>query len=111
MHGNRTNHPYQSISALTGEMVQAAEAGDWDELVSLEQSCRIEIEVLKSTKGTQMDNTDSKKKAEVLKKILQDDARIRELTEPWMRNLHTILSANHKGKLVTKAYGGDESAS
>jgi flagellar protein FliT len=101
---------YKSISILTGEMVVAARAGDWDELTELEQICRSKVETLKMMKeGITMNSDGKKEKVEVIKKILADDARIRELTEPWMTSLHAILSANHKGKMVDKAYKQDDS--
>lgn len=102
---------YKSISALTGEMVMAASAGDWDGLTELERTCRAKVEELKLMKeGALMNPSDKKQKVEVIKKILADDARIRELAEPWMNNLHAILSASYKGKLVKKAYKPDDKA-
>jgi flagellar protein FliT len=100
---------FMSISILTGKMVNAAETGDWDGLAMLEQNCRAQVEELKLMKeGTLMQPASKKEKVEVIKKILADDARIRELTEPWMKNLHSILVANHKGKLVEKTYKQDD---
>jgi flagellar protein FliT len=100
---------FKSISVLTGKMVNAAESGDWNGLASLEQNCRAQVEELKLLKeGTLMQPATKKEKVEVIKKILADDARIRELTEPWMKNLHTMLVANYKGKLVNKTYKKDD---
>ena len=101
---------YQSISQLTGQMLMAAKAGDWDGLTELELHCRSKVAELKSMKeGLTLDSEHKKQKVEVIKKILADDKRIRELTEPWMNSLHAILSTNYKGKLVTEAYKqGDE---
>jgi flagellar protein FliT len=100
---------YKSISQLTGQMVMAAKAGDWDGLTELELHCRSKVEELKTLKeGGNMDSEHKKQKVEVIKKILADDKRIRDLTEPWMNSLHAILSANYKGKLVTEAYKQDD---
>lgn len=100
---------YHSISQLTGQMLMAAKAGDWDGLTELEFHCRSKVAELKSMKeGLTMDSEHKKQKVEVIKKILADDKRIRELTEPWMNSLHAILSANYKGKLVTEAYRQDD---
>ena len=111
MQEERLIDSYKSISILTGKMVNAATAGDWDGLTELELTCRAKVEELKHMKqGVMMDSSNKKQKVEVIKKILADDARIRELTEPWMNSLHSILTANHKGKLVTKAYEQDDQA-
>lgn len=109
MQEERLIDSYKSISNLTGEMVMAASAGDWDGLTQLELTCRAKVEQLKSRKeGVMMDSGDKKQKVEVLKKILADDARIRQLTEPWMNSLHSILTASNKSKLVAKAYKQDD---
>jgi flagellar protein FliT len=111
MQEERLIDSYQSISNLTGEMVNAASEGNWDGLTELEQTCRAKVDQLRNLKeGLMMNSSDKKQKVEVIKKILADDARIRELTEPWMNSLHSILSANYKGKLVTKAYKQDDKA-
>ena len=102
---------YESISILTGKMVMAASAGDWDGLTELELSCRAKVEQLKNRKeGVMLDSGDKKQKVEMIIKILADDARIRQLTEPWMTSLHSILTANRNGKLVSKAYKQDDRA-
>ncbi|MGA7180243.1 MAG: flagellar protein FliT [Thiobacillaceae bacterium] len=108
MQEERLIDSYESISILTEKMVNAASARDLEGLIELELACRTRVEALKKRKeGVIMDSRDQKQKVEVIKKILADDARIRELTEPWMNSLHSILTANRKGKLIARAYKPD----
>jgi len=82
---------YQEVERLTGSMLSAAHRADWDKLVELEAGCADCIESLKG--------------CNVPARILANDREIRQLTEPWMKNLAKYLEVSDTRCEVAKAYG------
>jgi flagellar protein FliT len=100
---------YGSISAKTGEMLDAAKNSDWDRLVSLEKDCRALAETLKRTDNGTL-NPDAaylQRKAELIHKVLSDDAEIRKFTEPWMIQLSAYLGSARQEYQLQRAYESD----
>jgi len=96
---------YGSISAKTGQMLEAAKAGDWDRLVTLEQDCRALIETLKRTDaGAEIGAWFVQRKLAFIRKVLADDAEIRKFTEPWMSQLEAYLGNARKEQRLRRAY-------
>jgi len=100
---------YGSISAKTGEMLEAARNGDWDRLVALEQDCRALIETLKrSDAGAGAGARFVQHKIAHIRKALADDAEIRKFTEPWMTRLETYLGSARREDRLRRAYETDQ---
>lgn len=98
---------YESLSALTGRMRDAAMQGNWDVLVSLEQQCSQQVAAMKSLdSGTALDESSRQRKIQLIKKILADDAEIRNRTESWMGQLQRIMQSNRQEQRLQRAYGG-----
>ena len=99
---------YESISDLTGNMLTAARASDWDRLVELEKNCAGLIEKLQAAGGGPAydDPAYIRAKSQIIRKVLSDDAEIRNLTQPWLAHLQNMLvAASHNNKLA-RTYGG-----
>lgn len=97
---------YQQISTLSTQMVEAARAGDWDNLVVLERA----VVVLRDALMTDDDNgalseQDLELKAQLIQRILDNDAEVRRHTEPWMEHLRQFLGGASKRRQVERAYG------
>ena len=94
---------YENILAITAQMLEAARAADWDLLVNREQECRQLVESLMDTRNENnivLEPQVHKRKVEIIRKVLADDAEIRNLTEPWMQRLqHLLTSVGHERKL------------
>jgi flagellar protein FliT len=97
---------YQAIAHLTGQMLAAARAEEWDKLVELEASCKTQVEQIKAygnvlplAKGA------SEKKAVFIKQILADDLEIRNLVSPRMAKLSALLNSSQNGKKLNRSYG------
>ena len=94
---------YENILAVTAQMLEAARAADWDLLVNREQECRQLVESLMNAgneKNIVLEPQVHKRKVEIIRKVLADDAEIRNLTEPWMQRLqHLLTSVGHERKL------------
>ena len=97
---------YVSISDKTGEMVEAAQASDWDRLVALEQDCRGLTDQLRRADTAPAEGKHfTERKFELLRKALADDAKVRECTEPWMHQLTQYLGSARQQHRLQSAYG------
>lgn len=97
---------YESLSAITSQMRNAAAQGEWDQLVALEQQCSQHVATMRSTDTTPTtDESDRQRKIQLIKKILADDAEIRNQTEVWMQQLQRIMQSNHQEQRLQQAYG------
>ena len=97
---------YESVADLTGQMLDAAGSNDWDRLVQLEQQCSSHVSHLRANEATlPLTGPARKRKAELIKQVLADDRRIRDLTSPWMAQLSKLISSNGTQRRLANAYG------
>ncbi len=97
---------YEQMSALSAQMVEAAQANDWERLAALEKS----VTALRNILMVEEDNASiSLQEAEIkralIQRILDDDAEIRRHTEPWMEHIRQYISGAAKRRDVEQAYG------
>lgn len=71
-------------------MLQAARAGDWDEVVKLEGACVL-LMLKDAAREEQLVPNAAKLKARLMQRILVNDAEIRHLAEPWLEDLDRLL--------------------
>lgn len=99
-------HTYDCLASTTGHMLEAAKRGDWDRLVELEKRCAELI-----ARMTALETEDPlpqalrARKAAMIRKVLADDAEIRNITEPWLQQLGAMLNANGKQQRLLQTYG------
>lgn len=76
---------YRAIEESSRKMLEAAMAADWDAVVRCEAASAVLIEQLRF-RGRQekLDSAARKAKSEIMKRILCNDAQIRNLAEPWL---------------------------
>jgi flagellar protein FliT len=97
---------YESVADLTGQMLDAAGSNDWDRLVQLEQQCSSHVSHLRANEAAlPLTGPARKRKAELIKQVLADDRRIRDLTSPWMAQLSKLISSNGTQRRLANAYG------
>lgn len=97
---------YESLSAITTRMRDAAVHGEWDTLADLEQQCSRHVATMKpADAATTLDETSRQRKIQLIKKILADDAEIRNHTEAWMGQLQRIMQSNRQEQRLHQAYG------
>ncbi|HXU93654.1 MAG TPA: flagellar protein FliT [Gallionella sp.] len=97
---------YESLSAITARMRDAAIHGEWDELVDLEQQCSRHVAAMKPVDAAEVLDEDSRqRKIQLIKKILADDAEIRNRTEAWMGQLQRIMQSNRQEQRLRQSYG------
>jgi len=97
---------YESVAELTGQMLAAAGSNDWDRLVQLEQQCSTQVSSLRMGEASQiLTGPARQRKVQLIKQVLADDRRIRDLTTPWMAHLSKLISSNGTQRRLANAYG------
>ena len=88
---------YEAIERASGDMLTAAKAGNWDEVVKLEGACVLLISQLKhAARQAPLDADAAKTKSRIMQRILINDAEIRTLAEPWLNDLDGMLSGKQQ---------------
>lgn len=99
-------HTYDRLSRTTGCMLNAAQRGDWEGLVNLERDCADLVAQLSALENDEsLPHALRARKQALIRKVLADDAAIRNITEPWVQQLETMLSANRREQQLLKTYG------
>jgi flagellar protein FliT len=96
---------YESLSELTGSMLDAARLGEWDQLAELEQQCKAHVGNLMQSTQVRLNEKEQRSKIAIIRSILQNDAKIRALTEPHMHELQQQLHMTRTGQRGVHAYG------
>ena len=96
---------YEDILAITRKMLIAAQNSDWDKLVKLEQECKRLTNELKINEPEPILNQEQQQqKLKIIRQVLDDDAQIRSITEPWMEKLQDILCTGERKRNLQQAY-------
>lgn len=97
---------YRSMAKKSSAMLVAARGDDWDEVVRLERDCAALVARLKSLGDrAPLSANERTQKVDLIRSILADDARIRELAEPWLADLQTKLRSAGTQRKLDRAYG------
>lgn len=97
---------YELLSLLTAQMRDAAMHGEWKQLVQLEQQCSRHVVTMKAANAeAELDEPARQRKIQLIKKILVDDAAIRNRTEKWMGQLQRIMQSNRHEQRLQQTYG------
>jgi flagellar protein FliT len=98
---------YEAIERASVDMLAAARAGNWDEVVKLEGACVLLISQLKhaaqepepaAAVHPQVMEA-AKAKSRIMQRILVNDAEIRHLAEPWLQDLDETLAGRGQRSL------------
>ncbi len=91
---------------LTGQMLDAAGNGDWDQLVVLESACAARVKVLQADVPSEpLTGAVRDKKVKILQQLLEHDRQIRNLTMPWMAQLSALINSTGAERRLASAYG------
>lgn len=83
---------YEAIEKASADMVEAARAGDWDHVIKLEGACVLLIGQLKNAaRSRSLSTEESQLKSRIMRRVLVNDARIRQLAEPWLEDLDQLM--------------------
>ena len=96
---------YEAILSVTEEMLMAARKGDWDQLIDRERACRTLVDWLRDySEHTVLNPASRARKIAIVRKVLADDAEIRNLTEPRLARLGSMLQGTRRENTVRAAY-------
>ncbi len=109
---------YEAIERASADMLNAARAGNWDEVVKLEGACVLLISQLKhaaqepgptaaeaeaarvasmqAQAAREVSMEAARAKARIMQRILVNDAEIRQLAEPWLQTLDEALEGRRR---------------
>jgi flagellar protein FliT len=100
---------YEAIERASADMLNAARAGRWDEVVKLEGACVLLISQLKhaaqepdaegaapSAPAKTQAQESARIKSRIMQRILVNDAEIRHLAEPWLQDLEDTLAGKRQ---------------
>jgi len=97
---------YEAMQTLTGLMVAAAGNADWDQLEVLEQRVTAHVATLKANEEqVLLESTGRQRKVAMIKQMLEDDRKIRDLTMPWMAQLSKLINNTGTERRLANAYG------
>ena len=83
---------YEAIEKASADMLDAARAGDWDQVVKLEGACVLLISQLKqAAREVPLAQDEVRVKSRIMQRSLVNDAEVRHLAEPWLPDLHRLM--------------------
>jgi flagellar protein FliT len=102
---------YEHLAQVTSRMREAAIRDDWDSVIALESECASLYAVLMSAKDARAgDLAHQRRKSELICKVLEDDAQIRERLNGQLVNIWRLLDGHRQVGRLASAYGGPASA-
>lgn len=85
---------YSAIEDASRQMLEAAQAEDWDRVARLEGTCAVLISQLQFTsRSNELEPTQRTEKTRIMQRILRNDAEVRCLAEPWLGELDGMFGA------------------
>ena len=88
---------YEAIEQASQDMLAAARVGNWDHVVKLEGACALLISQLKHAAARKpLASDEAQLKSRIMQRILVNDAEIRQLAEPWLEDLDSLLAGRPK---------------
>jgi len=97
---------YETMVGITERMLEAATASEWDLLSELEQECALYARRLQANEGAQpLAGQERQRKVSAIRRMLDADRRIRDLTTPWMAHLSSLINSTSTERRVVRAYG------
>ncbi|WP_370262600.1 flagellar protein FliT [Limnobacter sp.] len=101
---------YAAIANQSQAMLESAKAGDWDALCAAEEKCSkliAELQMVKEGQQIELNETERSQHISYLKKILADDAAIRDITEPRLKQLEEFLRTASNSQRLSNSYGSN----
>jgi flagellar protein FliT len=96
---------YEAIAAISERMLLAARRASWNDLVPLQEEYRHLVDALHDAEdGVKLDEPERLRKYDLIRRILADDAAIRDLANPRMATL-SALFAGRPARVLKELYG------
>ncbi|AOJ88106.1 flagellar biosynthesis protein FliT [Burkholderia sp. MSMB0856] len=96
---------YEALAAVSGRMLSAARGAQWSALPELQAEFLRLVDGLKEAHpGVTLDQADLGRKLELIRRILADDAAIRDLASPDVARLSALFEARRSTQVLTDLY-------
>lgn len=96
---------YEAIATVSGTMLRAARRADWSALPALQEEYRRLVDELKEAEvGVTLDDAELGHKLGLIRRILADDAAIRDLASPDIARLSVLFDARRSTKVLKDRY-------
>jgi flagellar protein FliT len=97
---------YEAVAQLARKMLEAAQQGQWDELVELEQQRGTVVsELMADAAQSTIPAEVADQVAELIKTILDMDAESSSLAQAWQDELKALLGSMGAERKISQAYG------
>ncbi|NLP60935.1 flagellar protein FliT [Paraburkholderia sacchari] len=98
---------YEAIAAVSEQMLHAARGASWNELIGLQDEYRRLVDALKNADcGIRLTDAERTRKYELIRRILADDAAIRDLASPCMARLAALFQGTAQpSRVLQELYG------
>ena len=93
MNDNDVLSMYENLTGITGQMAQAAKAGNWSDFEQLNTEARVEARMA-AVGAPPLDGAKRLRKIDLLRQLMANDRAIRDLTDPSDGQLERALHAH-----------------
>ncbi len=88
---------YKAIEDSSRKMLDAAKSENWDQVMRFEGACAVLIEQLRERAGAETLLPEQRaEKTRIMQRILNNDAQIRYLAEPWLTHFEQNLEGQRQ---------------
>lgn len=102
----QTMRTYESLAQKSTAMLEAATRSEWETVIEIERECQTLIAQLKTSgDAIPLDDAARRRKVQLIRSMLEQDAEIRELAQPWMTELSRVMRMTRTQRSVENAYG------
>lgn len=85
---------YKAIEDSSAQMLNAARLEDWEQVVRFEAACTVLIEQLRARAHSEQLLPEQRvEKTRIMQRILNNDAQIRYLAEPWLMHCEQAMES------------------
>lgn len=105
MTGSEIVSLYEAMVSISNQMLAAASASDWDRLTQLEHQCAACVRQLKDNGDGPLAGQERLRKVDAIRQMLAADRKIRDLTQPWMAKLQSMINNKGVERRIARAYG------
>ena len=97
---------YDSILHVVEQMLSAAREDNWDTVIELQERYSALVDTLRPADGSfPLDQSQSIRKQDLTRRILSDEATIRELTASRLERLSALLASSRHTRALHEMYG------
>ena len=108
-HANDILASYERLATVTSRMREAAVRDDWDSVIALESECAgLYTRLMSARDEGPHDAAVQRRKSELICKVLEHDAQIRERLSGQLVHVWRLLEGEHQVNRLNSVYGSQE---